>query len=92
MYPKFPKKVLFSLGIGLIIWIIAGYLLPLWLPFLIGIGLATAAEPTAQLLRKRARLPQAMASAVSVSAVWLLGIAVISLLLGYTYKKSQENS
>lgn len=92
MNPKFPQKALVSLGIGLIFWVIAGYLLPLWLPFLLGIGLATAAEPTAQLLRQRAHLPRSAASAVSVSAVWLLVIAVVSLLLALLTRQLQQLS
>lgn len=92
MQAKFPKKMLISLGTGLIFWVIAGYLLPLWLPFLLGIGLAAAAEPTARLLKDRAHFPQSAASTLSVSAVWLLAIAVIGLVLALLTRQLQQLS
>lgn len=57
-------------------WLLTKYLLPLFLPFLLGTGLALAAEPMARFFRRQLRLPRSAASAIAVSMTFcFLGVA-----------------
>ena len=56
------------------------YLLPLCFPFLMGVGLALAAEPLVSLLHRRLRLPRGAGAAVGVSLAFG-GVAGLILLL-----------
>lgn len=77
---------------GLGIWLFMGYLLPIGLPFLLGILLALAAEPATKLLSGRLGLPRAGATALSVSAVFLLTVTVLSFLLALLVRQLQQLS
>ncbi len=70
---KFVTFTLFLLGL----WLGVRFLLPLGLPFLLGGGLALAAEPVVDFLCRTARLPRAAAVGVGVTAT----IAFLSLLV-----------
>lgn len=70
---KFVTFTLFLLGL----WLGVQFLLPLGLPFLLGAGLALAAEPVVDFLCRTARLPRAAAVGVGVTAT----IAFLSLLV-----------
>ena len=80
MFQDVYKKVIFIIAVAGA-WLAAGYLLPLCLPFLLGTGLALAAEPTVGLLHKKLHLPRSGAAAVGVSAVFLCGTMLLLLLL-----------
>lgn len=80
--------VLASLGV----WLFMGYLLPIGLPFLLGIGLALAAEPATKLLSGKLGLPRGGATALSVSAVFLLSVTVLSFLLALLVRQLQQLS
>lgn len=73
-------------------WLLLGYLLPIGLPFLLGMGLALAAAPTAEHLQRRWKLPQGLACGVAVSAVFLLMLTVLSFLLGLLARQLQRFS
>ena len=84
-------RFIFFLALSLVgIWLFMGYLLPIGLPFLLGIGLALAAEPAALLLHNRLRLPQTGASALAVSGVCLLLATVVTVLLATVARQSQQ--
>lgn len=86
-----PIRFAFYLSLSLLgIWLFMSYLLPIGLPFLLGILLALAAEPATIVLRDRLKLPQSGASAISVSAVCLLSATVILLLLAMLLRQSQQ--
>ena len=74
------RKLLSLLGIFLAVRLSIRFLLPLSLPFLLGTVLALAAEPLVRFLRQRIHLPRAAASALAVSAVFLL-LSILTLLL-----------
>lgn len=80
--------VLAALGV----WLFMGYLLPIGLPFLLGISLALAAEPATKLLSNKLRLPRGGATALSVSAVFLLSVTVLSFLLALLVRQLQQLS
>ena len=56
-------------------------LLPFLLPFLLGLGLAWAAEPAVRLLRRRLKMPRILASGISVTLCFLLLILLFFSLL-----------
>lgn len=66
------KKLLGMLGIGLISWLAVRYLLPTFLPFLLGAGMALLAEPIVKLLSGKLRVPRTAASGIGVSMVFAL--------------------
>ena len=84
-------RFVFFLALSLAgIWLFMGYLLPIGFPFLLGAALALAAEPAAKILRQRLHLPRSSASAVSVSAVFLLTATILTLLLALLIRQSQH--
>ncbi len=75
---------------GRLIWLILGfgalwvglrYVLPVTLPFLLGLLLALAAEPLTVLCTEKGRLPRAVSSGIGVCSV-LLSLTVLLSLLG----------
>ena len=72
------------------LWIGVKYLLPLCLPFLLGAGLAIAAEPGTDVLHRRLKLSRSIAGAISVSVVFLLGGALLLLLLALLSRQAQR--
>lgn len=61
-------------------WLAVRYLLPLMLPFLLGLALAAGAEPMVRFFRRRLGLPRRIASGVSVSIAFCF-LAVAGMLL-----------
>lgn len=82
MSRDFVHSVLFFLLIILFIWIFMRFLLPITLPFALGLYLALAAEPGVRWIHGRLKLPRQAASALSVSAVFVLTTTVLFLLAG----------
>ncbi len=68
------------LGFG-VLWVGLRYVLPVALPFLLGLLLALAAEPVTSLCAKRGGLPRAISSGIGVGSV-LLSLTVLLSLLG----------
>ena len=75
------KKPLLLIGGFAAMWLGARFVLPVLLPFLLGAGLALAAEPLVRLGTKRLRFPRWLGTGVGVSAT-LLGIMGIVSLIG----------
>ena len=75
------KKPLILIGGFAALWLGVRFVLPILLPFLLGAGLALAAEPLVQLGTKRLRFPRWLGAGVGVSAT-LLGIVGIVSLIG----------
>ena len=69
----------FSLLLGL--WLGIRFLLPLIFPFLLGLGLALAAEPLVHLLSRKAHFPRALAAGLGVTLAFC-SIALMLLTLG----------
>lgn len=63
------------------IWLGGRYLLPLAMPFLLGGGLALAAEPGVRFLSGRLRLPRSAAAGIGVGTVFALLCALVTMLL-----------
>ncbi len=79
------KKCILAAAVLLGLWFGIRFLLPLLLPFALGLGLALLAEPVTRLLSTRLRLPRALAAGISVTTVFcflaLLVLLVCALIL-----------
>lgn len=64
-----------------VLWLGCRYLLPILLPFLVGGGIALAAEPLVRLGTGRLRMPRVFAAGVGVTAT-LAGILALGTVLG----------
>lgn len=80
MQPKIKKIIVLILAAGLV-WLGGRYLLPLTMPFLLGGGLALAAEPGVRFLSGRLRLPRSAAAGIGVGMVFALLCALVTMLL-----------
>lgn len=70
------KKAAIVAGALLGLWVGLKYLLPISTPFVLGAGLALAAEPGVKFLSGRLRLPRAAAAGIGVGAVFAVICAV----------------
>jgi len=78
------KKILPFLGIFLTVWLFARFLLPLFFPFLLGLGLALTAQPGVIFLEKRLRLPRFLAAGAGVTLAFFflaMGFLVLCAFL-----------
>ena len=74
------RKAFVLLGFFLCCWLVLRYLLPVFLPFLLGALLALAAEPAVKLSVRHLKLPRAGATALGVTATLILLTATLSLV------------
>ena len=81
MYKKIPQVMLLLCLSVVLIWLTFTYLLPISLPFLLGIFLALLAEPLVAPLSRR--LPRTAASAIGVTLVFLLTAAILTFLFTF---------
>lgn len=75
------RKMLTLLTVFLGSWLFIRYLLPIFLPFLLGGGLALAAEPAVKFLCSRFRLSRGAAAGIGVTMTFVM-LVLILLLLG----------
>lgn len=75
------SKFLTLLLVFAAVWLGIRYVLPLILPFLLGAGIALAAEPMVRLLTGRLKLPRIAASGIGVTLALALLIGVLILLI-----------
>ena len=80
MTVDFLRKLPIVLVIALVAWFSAKFLLPVAMPFLLGLLLATAAEPLVSVLHRRCRFPRPVATAVGVTVTILLLLMVTTAL------------
>lgn len=75
------KSTLSLLAVILGLWLGIRYLLPLTFPFLLGTGLAMAAEPVVHFFTEKARLPRVLSAGIGVTMAFFC-IALLLLLAG----------
>ena len=80
---KFFSVLLFFLAA----WLGLRYLLPLFFPFVLGFGLAVAAEPMVAFLTRRAGLPRSVSAGISVSMTFLFLAGVLLLLCAFVLRQ-----
>ena len=71
------RRIIWILGLTLAVWLSLRYLLPVLLPFLLGAGIALAAEPAVRLGTQKLRIPRPLASGLGVSLTLILLLGVI---------------
>ena len=77
------KKILSFLGIFLAVWLGAKYLLPLFLPFLLGLGLALAAEPMVGFFSRRLHIPRPVSAGIGVTAAFCCITLLVLLVCAF---------
>lgn len=82
------NKSLFSLfAVFFTVWLGLRFLLPLFSPFLLGAGLALAAEPMVSFLCKRAKVPRPVSTGIGVSMTFLLLAMVLLILCAFLVRE-----
>lgn len=74
------RGILAAAGSCLLFWLGGKLLLPLFFPFLLGLGLALAADPLVKLLSTAVKLPRSLAAGIGVTAVFA-GLSLLVLLV-----------
>ena len=74
------RKIITLLSVFVAVWIGLRYFLPLCLPFLLGAGLALAAEPMVSFFCSRLRFPRALGAGLGVSLAFII-LALLILTL-----------
>ena len=69
------------------IWFTLTFALPVALPFLLGAGLALAAEPMVHFLCRRCRMPRAAAAGLGVTAAFFFLTMVLLLVFGFLIRE-----
>lgn len=80
MPPSFPEKLLTAGLIAILAWLGIRYLLPVALPFLLGLLLALASEPAVTFGARRLGLPRTVATGAGVSLTLLLTALLLASL------------
>lgn len=80
MWSSFPKRILLLSAVLLGAWLGLRYLLPVLLPFLLGITLALAAEPLVAFGSKRLGLPRSVSAGIGVSVTLVFMLGLICLI------------
>ncbi len=80
--PQSPfRKLFFTAGVLLLLWLALRYLMPVLLPFALAVVLALIAEPLVGFFHKKARLPRAVATGIGMTMTLVLFILVIMVLV-----------
>lgn len=86
------RKLLTLCAVFAVIFLVVRYLLPLFLPFLMGAALALAAEPLVSFLNKKIRLPRTVASGIGVSMSFSFLALAVMLLCGLLLRELRQLS
>ena len=74
------RKILTLAAVFLSLWVAIRYLLPVFLPFLLGGGLALAAEPLVRFLSGKLRLHRGIAAGIGITIAFALLVLALMLL------------
>lgn len=79
--PSFSlRKLFFTAGVLLLLWLGVRYLLPVVLPFFLAVLLALSAEPLVRFFHNKARMPRAAATGIGLTMTLGLLILVVMVL------------
>lgn len=73
------RKTITAAGVFLAAWLGVKYLLPVLLPFVLGMVIAVTAEPAVGFCIKKTKLPRGVAAGIGVSVTLVLLLGVLSL-------------
>lgn len=82
------QKYLWLAGGLLSAWLLLRFGLPVLLPFLLGTGIALAAEPLVKLLHKR--LPRWLSAGIGVTLVFILLLTLIALIIALCFREAGQ--
>ena len=75
------RKLFFTAGIVMLVWLGLRYMAPVLLPFALAVLLALIAEPLVGFFQKRMKLPRAVATGIGMTMTLVLFILVIMVLV-----------
>jgi sporulation integral membrane protein YtvI len=75
------RKLFFTAGVILLVWLSVRFLLPILLPFALAVLLALIAEPLVGFFYKKAKLPRAVATGIGMTMTLVLFILAIMVLI-----------
>lgn len=75
------RKLFFTAGVLLLVWLGVRYLMPVLLPFALAVLLALIAEPLVGFFEKRAKLPRGVATGIGMTMTLVLFILAIMVLV-----------
>lgn len=81
MSRSLPEKMIFGVLAFAVIYPVAKYALPIFIPFLLGLTLALAAEPATARIQRQWGLRRSVAAGIGVTGVLLLSVTVLILVL-----------
>ena len=81
------KKVCYTLLLFFCVWFCVRFLLPLLAPFVLGAGLALAAEPMVRFLHKRLHLPRPVSSGIGVSMAFCFLTMALLLMCAFLLRE-----
>jgi len=81
------RKVLTALAVFGAVWLGLRYLLPLFFPFVLGAGLALAAEPMVSFLYKKAHVPRPVSAGIGVSMAFCFLAMVVLMLCAFVLRE-----
>ena len=81
------KKVCYTLLLFFCVWFCVRFLLPLLAPFVLGAGLALAAEPMVRFLHKRLHLPRPVSTGIGVSMAFCFLTMVLLLMCAFLLRE-----
>ena len=84
------RKYIPLAGAFLALFLAARYLLPLFLPFLLGAGLALAAEPVVHFLNSRLHVRRWIATAIGVSTAFSFLVLIFLVLCAFLLRKLRQ--
>lgn len=80
MSASFFRKILILLGAFFAAWLGIKYLLPVLLPFLLGTGIALAAEPIVATAERHLKLSRTFAAGIGVTLTLILLLGIVSVV------------
>ena len=90
MTKRMARKIGILVGGLLLLWIFIRYVLPVLLPFLLGTGVALAAEPLVGLLHRKLKLKRWLSSGIGVSLVMCLLVGALAVLIGVLVRQAGQ--
>ena len=75
------------MSVFLWVWLFLRYLLPIFFPFLLGIGLAFLAEPMVEFFSCRLRFPRSAAAGLGVSAAFSFLTLLLALICAFFFRE-----
>ena len=84
---SFTRKLLIVAGALLVLWLGIEYLLPILLPFLLGAGIALAAEPAVTFGVRRLHLPRPLSAGIGVALTLAFSLCLLWIAIAWIIRE-----